>query len=128
MESTRQKKFARAIQRELSDLLQKEVEGELGVMITLNHIKTTPDLQLARAYITVLPEEKTAQTLALLEQENWQIRHALAKRIRNMVKQMPELQFFEDDTLKTAARLEDLFRDIDYTTPDGEEPLEGYKA
>jgi ribosome-binding factor A len=127
MESTRQKKFARAIQRELSDLLQKEVETELGVMITLNHIKTTPDLQLARAYITVMPEDKTRSTLALLEQENWQIRHALAKRIRNMVKQMPELQFFEDDTMKTARHMDDIFNQINYTTPEGDEPLEGYK-
>lgn len=127
MESTRQLKFARAIQRELSLLLQQEVEPELGAIITLNHVRATPDLALARAYLTVLPEEKTAQVLSLLGQENWQIRHLLAQRIRNIVRQVPEIQFFEDETRKHAERVDSLLSGITYTTPEGDAPLEGYE-
>jgi ribosome-binding factor A len=127
MESTRQLKFARAIQRELSLLLQQEVEPELGAIINLNHVRATPDLALARAYLTVLPEEKTAQVLSLLGQENWQIRHLLAQRIRNIVRQVPEIQFFEDETRKQAERVDSLLSGITYTTPEGDEPLDGYE-
>jgi ribosome-binding factor A len=127
MESTRQLKFARAIQRELSLLLQQEVEPELGAIITLNLVRATPDLALARAYLTVLPEEKTAQVLSLLAQENWQIRHLLAQRIRNIVRQVPEIQFFEDETRKQAERVDSLLSGITYTTPEGDEPLDGYE-
>lgn len=126
MDSTRQLKFARSIQKELSLLLQQQVEPELGALITLNHVKATPDLSIASAYITVMPENKTPQVLALLAQENWQIRHLLAQRIRNVVRQVPEIRFFEDETRKQATKVDDLLANITYSTPEGDEPLDGY--
>ena len=112
MESTRQKKFARQMQRELSVILQQQVEKELGAMITLSHVRTTPDLSIVRCYITTMPENKLPHVLKRLNEESWKVRQALAKEVRHVVKQIPELEFYEDDVLKTAERLDDLFEKI----------------
>lgn len=111
-ESTRQKKVSRMLQRELSQTLERdmrqlyEVVGE--AMITLTHVKVTPDLQIARAYITVLPDEKLPLALKYLDEQQSEVRHKLAQRIRHSMKQTPSLEFYEDDTMKIANRIDEL--------------------
>lgn len=112
MESTRQKKFAREIQRALSQILHREIQGLQGVMLTLSHVKVTPDLQLVRAYITCFPESQSNEIVAFLNDEQKKIRTLLARHIKNQVKVMPTLEFYYDDTAKTAARLDELFEQI----------------
>jgi len=108
MESNRQKKFARLIQRELSQLLSQHVERSAGCMITLTHVKVTADLQIARAYITCFPDNKLGEVLALLDAEQKKMKHLLASKISNQVKLMPNLIFYEDDSFKQAHRIEEL--------------------
>ncbi|MCS7085437.1 MAG: 30S ribosome-binding factor RbfA [Bacteroidia bacterium] len=112
MDSTRQKKFSALVKREISDLIRKEVEPVLGVMITVNHVSATADLQIARVYVTVWPEKESVRVLQFLGDESKQLRFELAKRLKNTVRVMPELKFYEDDTLKTALHLDELFNRI----------------
>lgn len=114
-ESTRQKKVARMIQRELSQVLEREL-GQMyelagNPMVTLTHINVTADLQIARAYITVFPDEKLPVVLKYLEEQQGEVRHKLARRIRNSFKFMPALEFYEDDTMKIANRIDELLAD-----------------
>ena len=112
MESTRQKKFAREMQRELSQLLQRGIDGLNGTLITVSHVSATADLQHIRVYITVMPETQLKPVLAVLKEENIKVRQMLATRIRKQVRVMPTLEFMYDDTLQTAARIDELFDQI----------------
>ena len=112
MESNRQKKFAREIQRELSQVLHEEVEVPAKILISLNHVSVSPDLQQVKAYITCIPETKLKEVLVFLKEENKKIRFVLANRIKNLVRSMPTLVFFEDDTMQRARELDELFEEI----------------
>jgi ribosome-binding factor A len=112
MDSTRQKKVARAIQRDLSEILARELQDYPTGLITLSYVKVTPDLSTARAYITVLPEQVQNETLNLLNADASQIRHLLARRMNEVLRSIPQLVFYEDDVLKTANQLDELFGTI----------------
>lgn len=112
MENTRQKKFAKEMQRAISSLLQREVEPLIGAMITVNHVTATPDLQLVRVYLTTLPDNKLDATLRLLSEENREFRQMLAEQIRHQVRYIPSVEFYYDDTLAQANRLDELFAEI----------------
>ena len=120
METTRQKKFARTVQKELSQLLNRPIEGLDTMMITVTHVRVTPDLQIARAYITCFPEGQLKLLLRYLNEEQRKYRHELAGRIKD-IRSIPTLEFYEDDTLAVANRIDELLSTVHI--PD-EEPAE----
>lgn len=108
-ETTRQRKFAREMHRELSILFQQEVDGPMQALTTLTHVRVTPDLKLVRVYFSCLPDEKAEPIRQLLTTDKGQMRKLLGDRIRHQVRSVPELEFYVDDTPRTAARIEELF-------------------
>lgn len=112
MESIRQKKIAREFQRILARLLQREMEGALGCMITVSQVKITPDLQTVRVYITVFPDGQIENVVARLNKDKHTIRHLVATEARNLIKQTPVFEFFEDDTPRVARHIDELFEKI----------------
>ena len=112
MSTIRQNKIARLLQRELSQILAREIDGLQGAMITLSHMTVTPDISIARAYITVLPEDRLKSILVFLNEESHAVRRLLAQRLRNNMRTVPEVEFYEDDTLRVANRLEALFKEL----------------
>jgi ribosome-binding factor A len=113
MDNTRQRKVAREIQRHLSEILQREVEGAENMIITVSYVRITPDLGLAYVYLTVLPEAMLRTLLTVLNAEGSPVRQLLAKRMRNQLRLMPELRFFEDDQQRTAAQLDALMSGLE---------------
>jgi ribosome-binding factor A len=109
MESTRQRKFAKMIQREMSQIFQREIDGLEQVIVSINYVYVTADLGIARFYLTTLPDEALPDVMDFLQRENKGIRHLLAQRIKNVAKFVPELEFFEDEQMQESRRLEDLF-------------------
>ena len=92
METTRQQKIAKQIQRDMAEIFQKEgAEIVRGVLVTVT---------AAKIYVSVFPFEQNAAVMATLEQHNWFLRRALGQRIRNQLKTVPEIQFFLDDSLE----------------------------
>lgn len=111
-ESTRQRKFAKEMLRELSALFQRDIGGMEGIMLTITQVKVTPDLKLLRVYYTLFPDNERKAIEAFLETENTEIRHLLAQRIRHTVKSIPELEFYYDDTRERANHMDKLFEKI----------------
>lgn len=107
-ETTRQKKFARAIQKELSEILQREIDGLDGTLVTVCHVYVTADFSIARVYLTCYPTAIQSVLVKYLNDETGKVRFKLAGRIRNIAKVTPELHFFEDDTLETANKIDEL--------------------
>ena len=112
MESTRQAKLARQIQKDVAEILLKEGASLVrGVMASVTTVRVSPDLNYAKIYFSIFPFDKSAEVMRTLEENNWMIRRALGQRIRNQVKSVPELQFFLDDSLEYIANIDTLLKE-----------------
>lgn len=111
-ESNRQKKFGKLIQKELSEVLAREFSVEGSPMLSVTVVRGTPDLKIARIYVSVFPDDKAQLALAELTTRNREVRQLLAARLRHQLRFIPELQFYLDDTLNEVDQLEKLFQQI----------------
>jgi ribosome-binding factor A len=117
-ESNRQKKFGKLLQKELSAIFQRELHLEGNPMLTVTVVRTSPDLRMARIFISVFPDGKGETAIAEVETHYREIRNLLGQRIKSQVRFIPELQFFLDDTLQEVEKMEDLLSHL--KKPDAE--------
>lgn len=111
MESQRQSKVARLIQKELADIFQKQMNSLFnGGMISVTVVRVTPDLSVARVYISLFPPERKQELFDLVNIQVKTLRHELGRRVKNQLRQVPELQFFIDDSIDYASKIDDLLK------------------
>ena len=99
MESKRQAKIARLLQRELSEIFRMQTAKMHGVLVTVTAVRVSPDLSTARAYLSVFPSEKAAEVLKSVNASAKTVRYELAQRVRFQLRKTPELTFMLDDSL-----------------------------
>jgi len=99
MESTRQAKIARLLQKELSEIFRAQTAATHGVIISVTTVRVSPDLSVARAYLSVFPPEKGNEIIESINTNARTIRYELAQRVRYQLRKTPELSFFLDDSL-----------------------------
>lgn len=101
MENTRQQKVAKQIQKDVAEIFAKEGASIVrGMLVTVTAVRVSPDFGYAKIYVSVFPFERSQELMKELERNNWFIRRALGQRIRNQLKNVPEIQFFLDDSLE----------------------------
>lgn len=101
MESTRQQKISKQIQRDLAEILQRDcAEIFRGLLLTVTAVRVSPDFGYAKIYVSVFPFDRNEEVLGLLSKHNWMIRKALGARVKNQLKVVPEIEFFLDDSLE----------------------------
>ncbi|MFI3282337.1 MAG: 30S ribosome-binding factor RbfA [Rikenellaceae bacterium] len=101
VESTRQQKIAKQIQRDIADIFQKECrELFKGLLLTVTAVRVSPDFGYAKIYVSVFPFDRNEEVIALLKRENWAIRKSLGAKIKHQLKSVPEIDFFLDDSLE----------------------------
>ena len=109
IESTRQQKIGRQIQRDLSEIFSKEAASLLcGAMVSVTLVRMSPDFELAKIYLSIFPFEKHAEVMASLQENNWLIRKTLGARVRNQLRHVPELAFYIDDSLEYISAIDKL--------------------
>ena len=109
MESNRQKKVGRLIQKELGEIFRKESLAHFeGKMITVTVVRVTADLSMAKVYLSIFPKISPADFNRLFEEKTKFIRHQLSQKIRNQVRIIPELNFYMDDSLDYIDNIERL--------------------
>ncbi|SIT88952.1 30S ribosome-binding factor RbfA [Pontibacter indicus] len=115
MESKRQQKFSRLIQKELAEIFLREVPHLFGgAYISVSVVRVSPDLGLARVYLSVMnAKDGNEMLLQELRVNTKTIRHLLAQRIKKQVRVIPELVFFLDDTAEYSAKIDKLFSNLD---------------
>lgn len=112
VQTTRQQKIARQIQRDIAEILQKENSlTPRGIMTTVTTVRVSPDFAYAKVYFSIFPFERNSEVMEALEKNNWFIRRELGKRIRNQLKIVPELQFFLDDSLEYIENIDSLLKE-----------------
>jgi len=112
-ESKRQQRFASVLQQDLADIFQRE--GSLwapDTLVTVTKVRATPDLAIARVYLSFLNAKDTQQTIAHIKSHAGEIRYKLGAKIKNQVRVIPQLEFFVDDTNEYVARMDKLFEKI----------------
>ncbi len=110
MTSNFQKKIAKSIMVAVADVFQKNFSMEFYPnLVSVGNVVVTPDLQLARIYISCLPEDKTDSIMKKIELDYPKIKFLVHSKIKNKLRKMPDLQFFIDDTLIEQQKVDTLF-------------------
>lgn len=110
MDTTRLSKIGRLIQKELGDIFQKQTQGMPGTLISVSVVRVSPDLSVARVYLSFFPSDKAKELLEAVRANTKAIRYDLGQRIRLQVRKIPELSFFIDDSLDYIERIDDLLQ------------------
>jgi ribosome-binding factor A len=113
MESKRQQKVARQLQKDLGEIFQRELPHAFnGAFITVTNVRVSPDLAIARIYLSFLAAKNKALLMDTIEEKNKTIRQLLGERVRHQLRIVPQLQFFLDDTAEYAEKMDKLFAGI----------------
>lgn len=110
MDSTRQNKIARLIQKELSDIFQKQTRAMHGVLVSVSVVRISPDLSVCRAYLSIFPSERAEELLKNINDNMKTIRFELGTRVRHQLRIIPELHFFKDDSLDYIDHIDELLK------------------
>lgn len=109
METTRQNKISRLLQKELSDIFLAETRKTHGI-ITVSVVRVSPDLSTAKAYLSIFPPEKSAEMIENINANTKTIRYELSQRVRYQLRKTPELSFFLDDSLDYIENIDSLLK------------------
>ncbi|GAA4430973.1 30S ribosome-binding factor RbfA [Ravibacter arvi] len=125
MESKRQQKVGRQIQKDLGDMFQKEAAHLLdSSLVTVTGVKVSPDLSIARAYVSILPDNKKQSVLESLKENSKFLRQKLGVRVRHQLRIVPEIHLYLDDTLEYVEKMDKLFSGL-VIPPPGDDGTEG---
>lgn len=101
------------LQRELGEIFQREAKSYFGgAMITVTKVSVTSDLSLARVFLSVFAASDKASMVDLARKRSSEIRFNLGKKIKNQVRHIPNLEFFEDDSLDYIENINKLLHDV----------------
>ncbi len=99
METTRQQKINRLIQKELGEIFLLQTKAMPGILVSVSGVRISPDLSVAKAYLSIFPSEKGKELLANIKTNVKAIRYDLGQRLGKQLRIIPELVFYIDDSL-----------------------------
>lgn len=99
MNNTRLQKFERLIQKDLGELFLTQTRQLQGVLVSVTKVRMSPDLGVAKAYLSIFPSEKGKEIMDNIHLQKKSIRYELGLRIGKQVRRIPELAFFLDDSI-----------------------------
>jgi ribosome-binding factor A len=111
MESTRQKKVSRLIQKEMADIfLKRGSELAHGKMVSVTKVRVSPDLSFAKVYISIYPSAGQDDVLKAIQDHSSKIRFEMGQKIRKQLRIVPEIAFFIDDSLDYIDKIDKLLK------------------
>ena len=99
MEGKRQAKIARLLQKELSEIFRRQTAALGGVIVSVSAVRVSPDLSIAKAYLSIFPADKSAAILENIKKQSKTVRYELAQAVKQTLRKCPDLQFYLDDSL-----------------------------
>ncbi len=110
--SIRTERLGAVIQQDLGEILQQQYQLS-GSFITVTRVRLTPDLSIAKVYISVFAPDRDPDTIFQhIDEHTGEIRYELAGRIRHQVRRIPELHFYVDDSAEYVNKMESLFKKV----------------
>lgn len=108
MQTTRQQKIERLIQKDLSDILLRYARTLQGTLISVSEVRISPDLAIAHAYLSIFPHDKVEATMKQIEEETSKFRGELGSLERHQLRIIPEIHFHLDETIDRLERIDEL--------------------
>ena len=110
-ETTRQQKVARQIQKDLAEIIRSRGMAVFdGALLTVSGVKITPDLALAKVYVSIFPSTKATAVMEQLGEETSRLRGELGRRVSKQLRIVPELVFYLDDSLDYVEHIDELLK------------------
>lgn len=110
METTRQQKISRLIQKELSEIFLLQTKSMHGVMVSVSAVRISPDLSVCRAYLSIFPSNRSEEIIKNINDNVKAVRYELGQRLRFQLRIIPELKFFVDDSLDYIEHIDELLK------------------
>jgi ribosome-binding factor A len=111
MESTRQKKVSRLIQKELAEIfLRKTNEIAPGKLVSITIVRVSPDLSFAKVFLSVFPSVNQNEVVNSIKEHTSKIRFELGQKVRTQLRIVPEIAFFVDDSLEYIENIDKLLK------------------
>jgi len=109
--STRQLKVAREIQRDLAEIIRsKGMAAFSGAMVTVSEVRISPDLSVAKAYVSIFPSDKQGEVMQILQDNVKTYRGELGRKVAGQLRIVPDIVFYLDTTLDYAEHIEELLK------------------
>jgi len=108
MDGTRLQKIERLIQKDLSEIFLLQTKQMQGIMISVTRVRMSPDLSIAKAFLSIFPSEKGSEIIDNINSNKKAIRFDLGGRIGKQVRRIPELAFYLDDSIDYLEKIDNL--------------------
>ena len=110
-ESTRQLKVAKELQRDMAEIIRSKGMAMFGgALVSVSGVKVSPDLSVAKIYVSIFPSDKAESVMNILEENSRALRGELGNRIGRQLRIVPEIAFFRDDSLDYVEHIEELLK------------------
>ncbi|MEQ9265161.1 MAG: 30S ribosome-binding factor RbfA [Balneolaceae bacterium] len=110
--SFRVERLGALLKKDLGEIIQRSYQPD-GTFVTVTNVRVTPDLSIAKVYISVFsPGRDNEVVFKYIDEHIQSIRHKLAAKIKNQVRKIPELHFYADDTAEYVNSMEPLFKKV----------------
>ena len=110
-ESTRQQKIGRQLQRDLAEIIRsKGMAAFNGAMVTVSEVRISPDLSVAKVYVSIFPSAKAAEVMKIIQESSKTIRGDLGRLVAKQLRIVPELVFFQDSSLDYVEHIDELLK------------------
>ncbi|MBQ1857982.1 MAG: 30S ribosome-binding factor RbfA [Bacteroidales bacterium] len=109
--STRQLKVGREIQKDMAEIIRSKGMAFFGgAMVTVSEVRVSPDLSLAKIYVSIFPSAKAEATMMILQENVRVFRGELGRQVGKQFRIVPELAFYLDSSLDYAQHIDDLLK------------------
>ena len=110
MEEKRLSKIGRLLQKELGELFRKQTAMTRDTLISVSAVHVSPDLSLAKVYLSIFPSSKGKELLEAIEKNKKTLRYDLGQIVRSQLRRIPDLVFFLDDSLDYVENIDKLLK------------------
>ncbi len=108
MENTRQEKIERMLQKEFGEIFVLYARHIQGVLISVSEVRVSPDLSIARVYLSIFPTEKAQDIMASVNADTKQLRYELGRRTRHQLRIIPEITFYNDESIEKLSHIDEI--------------------
>lgn len=109
--STRQLKVAREIQKDLAEIIRSKGMAVFGgAMVTVSEVRVSPDLSLAKTYVSIFPSVKAEEVMKILNDNVKALRGELGHQVAKQLRIVPEIVFYLDSSLDYAEHIDELLK------------------
>ena len=109
--TTRQLKVAREIQKDLAEIIRSKGMAVFGgAMVTVSEVRVSPDLSIAKTYVSIFPSAKQQEVMKILEENIRVYRGELGRMVAKQLRIVPEIVFYLDTTLDYAEHIDALLK------------------